>query len=65
MLILTCRVGEAIMIGEGVSITVMSVIDRKVRIGVSAPKEITVHRQEVYERIQSGIPFREDVISSG
>ncbi len=52
MLILTRRVGETIMIGEDIAITVLGVTGNQVRIGVNAPKEVAVHREEIYERIQ-------------
>jgi len=53
MLILTRRVGEALMIQDDVKITVLGIKGNQVRIGVDAPKEIAVHREEVYKRIQS------------
>jgi len=53
MLILTRRVGETIMVGDKVTVTVLGVNGNQIRIGVNAPREITVHRKEVYERIQA------------
>lgn len=52
MLILTRRVGESVMIGDEVTITVLGVKGNQVRIGVNAPKNVAVHREEIYERIQ-------------
>ncbi|GMQ97043.1 MAG: carbon storage regulator CsrA [Gammaproteobacteria bacterium] len=52
MLILTRRVGETLMIGDNVSVTVLRVKGNQVRLGVNAPKEISVHREEIYERIK-------------
>lgn len=52
MLILTRRVGESVMIGDEVTITVLGVKGNQVRIGVNAPKDVAVHREEIYERIQ-------------
>ncbi len=56
MLILTRRVGETFIIGDDIKITVCSVRNGQVRIGIEAPKDISIHRKEVYERIQREEP---------
>ncbi len=52
MLILTRRVGETVMIGDEVTITVLGVKGNQVRVGINAPKHVAVHREEIYERIK-------------
>jgi carbon storage regulator len=60
MLILTRRVGETVMIGNDVTVTVLGVKGNQVRVGVNAPRDVAVHREEIYERIkreeQEGAP---------
>jgi carbon storage regulator len=53
MLILTRRVGETLMIGDEVTVTVLGVKGNQVRIGVNAPKDVAVHREEIYDRIRN------------
>lgn len=52
MLILTRRVGETLMIGDNISVTVLGVKGNQVRLGINAPKDIAVHREEIFERIR-------------
>lgn len=52
MLILTRKVGESLLIGDDISITVLSVRGNQVKIGINAPKDVSVHREEIYQRIK-------------
>lgn len=56
MLILTRRVGETLVIGDNVTVTVLGVKGNQVRIGVEAPRDISVHREEIHQRIRTGQP---------
>jgi len=57
MLILSRRTDESIRIGDEVTITILSVKGKQVRIGITAPPDVSVHREEIYQRIQSGEPI--------
>jgi len=62
MLILTRRVGETLMIGDEVTVTVLGVKGNQVRIGVNAPRDVTVHREEIYERIKREQQSDQDIV---
>lgn len=53
MLILTRRIGETLMVGDDISVTVLGVKGNQIRLGVDAPKDVSVHREEIYQRLQS------------
>jgi len=63
MLILSRRTDESIVIGDEVTITILSVKGKQVRIGITAPPDVSVHREEIYQRIQAGDP--EESASTG
>ncbi len=56
MLILTRRIGESLMIGDNVAVTILGVKGNQVRVGIDAPREVAVHRREIYERIHERWP---------
>lgn len=57
MLVLSRRVGETIRIGDNIKVTILALTDGQVRMGFDAPKEIAVHREEIYQRIQDDAPY--------
>jgi carbon storage regulator len=59
MLILTRRMGETVTIGDDVKVTVLGIRGNQVRLGIGAPKDVAVHREEIYERIQRETPIIE------
>lgn len=65
MLILTRRVGETVMIGDEVTITVLGVKGNQVRVGINAPKTVAVHREEIYERIKREQAEGNDTLTPG
>lgn len=60
MLILTRRVGESLMVGDEITVTVLGVKGNQVRIGVDAPRDVAVHREEIYSRIQDDVEGAND-----
>jgi len=63
MLILSRRTDESIVIGDEVTITILSVKGKQVRIGITAPPDVSVHREEIYQRIQAGDPEADAVVN--
>lgn len=53
MLILTRRVGETLVIGDEITVTVLSIKGNQIRVGINAPKTVSIHREEIYQRIQT------------
>jgi carbon storage regulator len=65
MLVLTRKPGQSIMIGEGVEVQVLSVAGEKVRLGIVAPRDVSIFRDEVYDRIEGQAREREEELDSG
>ena len=65
MLILTRRAGETVMIGSDVTITVLGIKGNQVRIGINAPKDVAVHREEIFERIKNEQNGRDTATTAG
>ena len=65
MLILTRRVGESLMVGEEITVTVLGVKGNQVRIGINAPRDVAVHREEIYNRILNGSEPAPEPVAEG
>jgi carbon storage regulator len=65
MLVLTRKTGESIMIGEGVEVQVLSVAGEKVRLGITAPRDVSIFRNEVYDRIETEASQGEEEVDAG
>ena len=65
MLVLTRKPGQSIMIGDGVEVQVLSVAGEKVRLGITAPRDVSIFRNEVYERIESENADRNEEVENG
>jgi carbon storage regulator len=65
MLVLTRKPGQSIMIGDGVEVQVLSVAGEKVRLGITAPRDVSIFRNEVYDRIESEADAEPDEVSAG
>ena len=65
MLVLTRKTGQSIMIGEGVEVQVLSVAGEKVRLGITAPPDVSIFRNEVYDRIESEVSQGEEEVAAG
>jgi carbon storage regulator len=65
MLVLTRKTGQSIMIGEGVEVHVLSVAGEKVRLGITAPRDVSIFRNEVYDRIESEASQGEEEVDAG
>jgi len=61
MLVLTRKPGQSIMIGDGVEVQVLSVAGEKVRLGITAPRDVSIFRNEVYDRIDSEISGSDEI----
>jgi carbon storage regulator len=65
MLVLTRKPGQSIMIGDGVEVQVLSVAGEKVRLGITAPRDVSIFRNEVYDRIESEADSQSDEVDAG
>ena len=65
MLVLTRKTGQSIMIGDGVEVRVLSVAGEKVRLGITAPRDVSIFRNEVYDRIESEASQGEEEVEAG
>lgn len=64
MLIFSCHIGQKLRVGDGVDVNIVDIVDGQVRFGIVAPKSVSVHREEVYEKIKGQVESSQEPTSS-